>query len=194
MKITNLKTSLGELLYGPLLIKPKIYHDKRGLFYESWNKRNFDEFVGKEINFVQDNHSKSMKWVLRGLHYQKQPRAQGKLVRCIEGEIYDVIVDLRKNSQTFKQYAGIFLTSNSKEILWVPEGFAHGFLALKDNTEVQYKVNEYWNKELERSILWNDKTINISWPFGNGDVKPILNNKDANAKTFFDVEKLGDIF
>ena len=194
MKIIKLKTSLGNLLDGPLLITPEIYFDERGLFYESWNKSKFDEFVGKEINFVQDNNSKSKKGVLRGLHYQKKPKAQGKLVRCINGSIYDVIVDLRKNSQTFRQYAGVFLNSDTKEIIWVPEGFAHGFLSLNDNTEVQYKVNEYWDKHLERSILWNDKTINISWPINKDFYNPTLNHKDKNAKTLFDAEKLGDIF
>ncbi len=194
MEFSNLKTSRNETLSGPILITPKVFSDERGWFYESWNKKCFDDFLGREINFVQDNHSKSMKGVLRGLHYQKNPKAQGKLVRCTFGLIYDVIVDLRVNSKTFKQYAGVRLSGDLKQILWVPEGFGHGFISLKNDTEVQYKVNEFWYQELERSILWNDKLININWPISSDIPRPILTNKDANAKTFYEAEISGDLF
>ena len=194
MNFSNLKTSGGKILEGPILITPQIYSDERGFFYESWNKKIFNEFVGREINFVQDNHSCSKKGVLRGLHYQKKPKAQGKLVRCISGSIFDVIVDLRVASKNYKEYVGIQLSSQTKQILWVPEGFGHGFLSLSQNVEVQYKVNEYWDKELERSIIWNDELINISWPLGNDIAKPILNKKDESAQTLAKAMELGDLF
>ena len=143
MKFNTLKTKSGVDINGPLLISPEIISDSRGFFYESWNKKNFDELIGEEITFVQDNHSRSKKGVLRGLHFQTQPDAQGKLVRCIYGEIYDVAVDLRINSKTFGEWTSALLGSRTQKQLWIPEGFAHGFLTLTDFAEVIYKTNNF---------------------------------------------------
>ena len=164
----KLSDSYGSQIEGPLLIKPIIYEDKRGYFFESWNKKNWDNLLKEnhqsKNNFVQDNHSKSSIGVLRGLHYQKSPNAQGKLVRCIAGEIYDVAVDIRKNSSTFGHYIGVHLSSINFNQLWIPVGFAHGFLTISEFAEVAYKATDFWNKDSERSILWNDPYINIKWP------------------------------
>ena len=139
-----------EKISGLLLIEPNIYHDERGFFLESWNKRNFENILNhdnqKNIEFVQENHSKSFQGVLRGLHFQREPYAQGKLVKCASGLIFDVVLDLRQDSKTFSKWAGVFLSSDNLNQLWIPKGFAHGFLSLTDNTILQYKVNNYWNK------------------------------------------------
>ena len=163
MEIKDLVSNKGEIIEGPKLIIPKIFKDKRGLFYESWNQLNFDNLV-KKTSFVQDNHSKSNLGVLRGLHYQIEPFAQDKLVRCTSGKVYDVIVDLRFNSSTYGQWAYIELNSEKNNQVLIPKGFAHGFLTLTNSAEIQYKASNLWSKEHERSIIWNDQTINIIWP------------------------------
>ena len=156
MNIKNLKSQKNEIIDGPLLIKPSVFQDKRGFFLESWNKKIFDKAINSEIKFVQDNHSRSSKGVLRGLHYQLNPYPQGKLVRCIKGSIFDVVVDLRIQSKTFGKWSSAILSQLNHNELWVPEGFAHGFLTISDSAEVIYKTTNYWAKDFERSILWND--------------------------------------
>jgi len=147
---------------GLYVIKPRVFEDHRGFFFESFNNRKFEEEIGS-FNFVQDNHSKSDKGVLRGLHFQIQ-NPQGKLVRVVSGSVFDVAVDLRKSSQTFKSWLGIELSASNKKQLWIPPGFAHGFLTLSDNTEFLYKTTDFYFPEFERSILWNDSELNILWP------------------------------
>lgn len=158
-----------------LLIQPKVFEDERGFFFESYNARRFQELVGAEINFVQDNHSRSTKGVLRGLHYQVQ-QVQGKLVRAVVGEIFDVAVDIRKSSPTFGQWVGHTLSAEKKNQLWVPPGFAHGFLVLSEVAEVLYKTTDYYAPQGERCILWNDPDLNIDWPLR--DLTPVLSAKD----------------
>ena len=160
------------------IIEPKVFGDARGFFMESWNARDFEKLVQQEIQFVQDNHSKSMKGVVRGLHFQLPPHAQAKLVRCISGEIFDVAVDIRKNSPTFAQWVGVRLSSENHKQLWIPEGFAHGFVALSDHAEVFYKTNAFWAKEFEGSIRWDDPDIGIEWPLSDS---PRLSDKDKAA-------------
>lgn len=163
-----------------LLIEPKVFSDDRGFFFESFNKRAFEEAIGKPVTFVQDNHSKSEKNVLRGLHYQVQ-HPQGKLVRVVAGEVFDVAVDLRKDSPTFGRWAGTTLSAESKRQLWIPAGFAHGFAVMSDTAELLYKTTDYWYPEFERSIAWNDPTIGIDWPLPTG---PILSKKDCEGLLF----------
>lgn len=160
-----------------LLIEPKIFGDDRGFFFESFNQRTFEEAVGKPVTFVQDNHSKSAKNVLRGLHYQIQ-RPQGKLVRVIAGEVFDVAVDIRKNSQTFGTWVGEILSAENKKQLWVPEGYAHGFVVLSESAEFLYKTTDYWHSEFERCIAWNDLDLGINWPLSEN---PILSGKDREG-------------
>ncbi len=168
-----------------LVIEPRVFGDERGFFYESYNEREFGKIAGRIPNFVQDNHSKSAKNVLRGLHYQiKQP--QGKLVRVIAGEVFDVAVDIRKSSPTFGKWVGEILSAENKRMLWVPEGFAHGFLVLSETAEFLYKTTDYWAPEHERSILWNDPDLAIDWPLAGQS--PLLSNKDREAKRFMDAE------
>jgi len=147
-----------------LLIEPKIFEDERGFFFESFNLNVCRKFTSKDISFVQDNHSKSTKGVLRGLHYQLTPYAQAKLVRVIQGEIFDVAVDIRKSSSTFGQYISQILSAENKKQLWIPEGFAHGFLVLSDEAQVLYKTTHFYSPAFERCIIWNDPILNISWP------------------------------
>ena len=164
-KISNAN---GQIIEGPLLIKPNVFNDERGFFMESWNSNDWKSIIEKnkqEFNlFLQDNHSQSSIGVLRGLHYQLNPYAQGKLVRCISGEIFDVAVDIRINSPTFGKYVGEFLSSENYLQLWIPEGFAHGFLTISEKAEVVYKTTNFWDKNSERSIKWDDPSINIEWP------------------------------
>tara|TARA_A100001011_G_C14281457_1_gene831797 strand:+ start:1010 stop:1588 length:579 start_codon:yes stop_codon:yes gene_type:complete len=182
MKIENLFSNYGHQIKGPLIIKPEIFKDNRGFFYESWNQDLFKDKINDCINFCQDNHSFSKFGVIRGLHYQINPKPQGKLVRCIGGEIFDVAVDIRQSSETFGEWVSTILNNKNKNMLWIPIGFAHGFLSLKDNTEVLYKASGKWNQDHERSIRWNDKKININWPLEQFSVlKPLLSTKDANA-------------
>ncbi|MFT3929001.1 MAG: dTDP-4-dehydrorhamnose 3,5-epimerase [Spongiibacteraceae bacterium] len=166
------------------LIEPKVFGDARGFFYESFNQKKFEEAIGRTVNFVQDNHSKSAKGVLRGLHYQIQ-HAQGKLVRVVAGEVFDVAVDIRKNSPTFGKWVGEILSAENKKQLWVPEGFAHGFVVLSETAEFLYKTTDYWFPEHERSIAWNDSTIAIDWPISTG---PTLSAKDNAGKTLKEAE------
>jgi len=186
-------TESGEKISGLLLIEPNIFHDERGLFFESWNKRNFQNLLKNEnqeiFEIVQENHSKSKKGVLRGLHYQREPYAQAKLVRCISGLIFDVVLDLRKESKTFGKWAGINLSADNYNQLWIPKGFAHGFLTLSNFAEINYKTTNFWYKEYEMSILWNDKNINIKWPLQNLDSQLIINQKDKNAKRFSEIRE-----
>ena len=145
------------------IIEPQVFHDERGFFYESFNHAKFEAAIGRRVNFVQDNHSKSVQGVLRGLHYQIQ-RPQGKLVRCTRGEVFDVAVDLRKSSPTFGKWVSAILSEENKRQLWIPEGFAHGFLVTSESAEVLYKTTDYWYAEFERTIIWNDHILNILWP------------------------------
>ncbi len=163
-----------------LLIEPRVFADERGFFFESFNQRAFEEVIGRKAAFVQDNHSSSTRHVLRGLHYQvKQP--QGKLVRVIAGTVFDVAVDIRKRSPTFGQWVGELLSAENRKQLWVPEGFAHGFVVLSDRAEMLYKTTDYWAQEHERCIIWNDAALGIAWPI---DAKPVLSVKDAQGSTF----------
>ena len=167
---------------GVLVIEPRVFGDERGFFFESFNQKAFQEATGLDITFVQDNHSKSAKNVLRGLHYQLPPKAQGKLVRVVQGEVFDVAVDLRKSSKTFGQWVSIHLSAENKKQFWVPEGFAHGFVVLSETAEFLYKTTEYYSPEHERSLLWNDPTLGIEWPLTG--VAPILATKDDAALPF----------
>ena len=167
-----------------MLIEPKVFGDERGFFFESFNQAQFEEAIGKPVQFVQDNHSRSAKSVLRGLHYQIQ-QPQGKLVRVVQGEVFDVAVDLRKSSKTFGQWVGEILSADNKRQLWVPEGFAHGFVVLSDTAEFLYKTTDYYAPAYERCILWNDATLRIQWPDG---VQPILSAKDAQGRAFTEAE------
>jgi dTDP-4-dehydrorhamnose 3,5-epimerase len=171
MKVTPLE------IPDVLLIEPKVFGDERGFFLESYNKQRFNETLDKDITFVQDNHSLSSKGVLRGLHYQIQ-NAQGKLIRVVSGEIFDVAVDIRSGSPTFGKWVGEVLSGANKRQMWVPAGFAHGFVTLSDTAEVLYKASDYYAPEHERSIKWNDPEINIAWPI---DYQPSLSAKDAQA-------------
>lgn len=179
IKYENLKSNKGEILEGILLLKPNIFQDSRGFFMESWNSKEFNYAIKKEIYFVQDNHSYSLKGVLRGLHYQFLPYPQGKLVRCISGKIFDVVVDIRKKSKTFGQWIGVTLDSVKHHQLWIPEGFAHGFLTLSNEAIVSYKTTQYWMKDYESTIKWDDPDISIDWP--NIKMKPILSDKDNKS-------------
>jgi len=183
-------------LDGPLLLTPKVFGDDRGYFLESWNRRNFAEALGipeAEVpSFVQDNQSRSCRGVLRGLHYQVAPEAQAKLVRCVAGEIFDVAVDLRRNSPSFGQWTGARLSGTNHRQLWVPVGFAHGFLTLSDNAEVLYKTVGYWNRACERSLRWNDPDIGIEWP--STGIEPLLADKDAAAPGLAEALAAGDVF
>ena len=168
------KTSLDEVV----ILEPTIFGDERGFFQESYNKKAFDKVIGLNTSFVQDNHSRSKKNILRGLHYQiKQP--QGKLVRVVQGSVFDVAVDLRKSSATFAQWVGVELSSENHRQLWVPPGFAHGFLVLSEQADFVYKTTDYYAPEYECSICWNDPTIGINWP----ECTPILSSKDEQALT-----------
>lgn len=167
------------------LFEPKVFGDDRGFFYESFNENVFAEATGLRPRFVQDNHSKSAKNVLRGLHYQiNQP--QGKLVRVTHGAVFDVAVDLRKNSPTLGHWVGEVLSSENKKMLWVPEGFAHGFVVLSETAEFLYKTTDFYAPQHERCILWNDPTLNIAWPT---DSRPILSVKDAQGLSYINAEK-----
>lgn len=168
-----------------LIIEPQVFGDSRGFFYESFNARKFAEMTGYGGEFVQDNHSRSAKNVLRGLHYQIQ-QAQGKLVRATVGTVYDVAVDVRKSSPTFGQWVGVELSAENKRMLWIPAGFAHGFVVTSDYAEFLYKTTDYWAPEFERSILWNDADLGIPWPLDGGE--PLLSGKDAQGVPFGQAE------
>jgi dTDP-4-dehydrorhamnose 3,5-epimerase len=161
-----------------LIIDPRVFGDERGFFLESYNQKVFNEALGQEIVFVQDSHSRSTKNVIRGLHWQVAPKAQGKLVRVVQGEVFDVAVDLRDGSATYGQWVGEILSADNKKQLWIPPGFAHGFLTLSESADFLYKTTEYYSPEHERSLRWNDPTIGISWPV-TGEV--LLSPKDSVA-------------
>jgi dTDP-4-dehydrorhamnose 3,5-epimerase len=168
-----------------IVFEPKVFGDDRGFFFESFNQKVFEEVVGRPVQFLQDNHSRSVKGVLRGLHYQiKQP--QGKLVRVTHGEVFDVAVDLRKGSSSFGKWVGVHLSAENKKQLWIPEGFAHGFIVLSESAEFLYKTTDYWAPEHERSLAWNDPTVAIEWPF---EGEPALSAKDQKAVLFEDADK-----
>ena len=173
MKVTRL--AIPEVV----LIEPKVFGDARGFFFESFNQKAFNEATGTNHQFVQDNHSRSAKGVLRGLHYQIQ-QPQGKLVRVVRGAVFDVAVDIRKSSPTFGRWVGAELSEDNQHQLWVPPGFAHGFLVLSDLADFLYKTTDYYAPQYERSILWNDSDLNIDWPIG----EPILSNKDRQGLKF----------
>ena len=168
------------------VIEPRVFGDECGFFFESFNEQAFNAATGNTLAFVQDNHSKSVKGVLRGLHYQLPPKAQGKLVRVVQGEVFDVAVDIRKDSPTFGQWVGEVLSADNKKQLWIPPGFAHGFLTLSDTAEFLYKTTDYWSPEHERAIMWDDATLKIDWPL-NG-ITPQLATKDAAAQLFKEAE------
>ncbi|MFI4919652.1 MAG: dTDP-4-dehydrorhamnose 3,5-epimerase [Legionellales bacterium] len=168
-----------------VLFTPKFFGDERGFFFESFNQAAFEEATGIKRTFIQDNHSKSQRGVLRGLHYQLDPMAQGKLVRVVQGEVFDVAVDIRRNSPTFGQWVGEILSAENKNQLWVPEGFAHGFVTLSETAEFLYKTTNVYAPTHERSILWNDLDLAIDWQF---EGTPLLSGKDQQAKRFKDAE------
>lgn len=170
-----------------LLIEPAVFGDERGFFFESFNQAKFDAAVGRPVQFVQDNHSRSARHVLRGLHYQiRQP--QGKLVRVVQGEVFDVVVDVRRSSRTFGKWVGAVLSAENKHQLWVPEGFAHGFVVLSDTAEFLYKTTDYYAPAHERCVRWNDPEIGIDWPLDN---EPLLSPKDAKGSTLREAEVFG---
>jgi len=172
-------------LEGLKIIKPSVFEDQRGFFFESYNKINYEKILGKNIFFVQDNHSKSKKDVLRGLHFQiKKP--QGKLIRVLKGKIFDVVVDLRKDSKSFSSFYSLLLSEESKEQLWVPPGFAHGFLVMSEYAEVSYKTTDYWYPEYEKTLIWNDPNVSVDWPFNN----PLLSEKDSNGLSLSELESI----
>ena len=200
----QLCTAAGQPLSGPLLITPQLFGDDRGFFYESWNERSFQsalieagvaEDEALSLRFRQDNHSRSIRGVLRGLHFQLLPEPQGKLVRCTLGEIIDVAVDLRRSSATYGQWVLAELSAENQQQLWVPVGFAHGFLTLSDVAEVQYKASGFWNRDCERSLRWDDPTLQLAWPLARaGVVAPLLAAKDAEAPSLAALERAGDVF
>jgi len=163
-------------LHDCVIIEPKVFGDERGFFLETFQAERYADLAGITLSFVQDNHSRSSKAVLRGLHYQKT-KPQGKLVRVVRGEVYDVAVDIRQGSPTFSQWEGVILSEENKRQFWVPPGFAHGFLVLSDTADFEYKCTDYYDPSDEGSILWNDSDLNIPWPIDN----PLLSNKDASA-------------
>jgi len=171
-------------LAGVVLLEPIVFEDTRGLAFESYNRRRFRELTGADVDFVQDNRSRSAKNVLRGLHYQVA-RPQGKLVSVLAGEIYDVAVDLRRSSPAFGRWVGFGLSATNRRVVWIPAGFAHGFLALTDGVEVQYKMSDFWAPEHERVIVWNDSKLGIRWPIKG---EPLLSPRDAKGAKFADAE------
>ena len=176
LKVKIIDTEIADVK----IIEPTVFSDSRGFFYESFNEKTFKEaIVSSNTRFVQDNHSKSTQGVLRGLHYQIPPFAQGKLVRVVKGEVFDVAVDIRKSSPSFGKWVGVRLSDKNKRQLWIPEGFAHGFLTISETAEFLYKTTNYYNPKAERSIKWNDETINIKWPHGD---KVQLSEKDSNSR------------
>ena len=167
------------------IIEPKVFGDERGFFYESFHQQRFDDAIGRHVTFMQDNHSRSSRGVLRGLHYQLPPQAQGKLVRCVVGEVFDVAVDLRRGSATFGQWVGVLLSAANHRQLWIPEGFAHGFVTLSDHAEFLYKTTAYWSPQHERALRWDDPQLAIAWPLRDGVQ---LSAKDLAAPLLADAE------
>jgi dTDP-4-dehydrorhamnose 3,5-epimerase len=176
--------AIATAIPGLLIIEPKVYGDERGFFFESFNRRKFSELTGRDVDFVQDNHSRSVKGVLRGLHYQAQ-HPQGKLVRVVQGTVLDVAVDIRKSSSTFGQHVALELSAENKRMLWIPEGFAHGFVVLSEVAEFLYKTTDYWYPEHERSLRWDDPALAIDWQL---QAAPALSGKDAQGKPLAEAE------
>jgi dTDP-4-dehydrorhamnose 3,5-epimerase len=176
MKVT--RSAIADVL----VIEPRVFRDARGFFLESFNARAFQQASGLEVNFVQDNHSRSTRGTLRGLHYQLPPAAQGKLVRCVSGEVFDVAVDLRRSSPTFGQWVGEFLSAENHRQLWIPPSFAHGFLVVSETADFLYKTTSYYAPEYEQSIRWDDPELVIPWPLH--DMPPLISDKDARAGSF----------
>ncbi|KMJ53271.1 dTDP-4-dehydrorhamnose 3,5-epimerase [Vogesella sp. EB] len=172
-------------LSGLWLIEPRIHGDERGFFYESFHQQQFDAAIGRHVEFVQDNHSRSSRGVLRGLHYQLPPQAQGKLVRCVAGEVFDVVVDLRRDSATFGHHYGTLLSAANHRQLWIPEGFAHGFVTLSEHAELLYKTTAYWSPQHERALRWDDPQLAIAWPLRDGLQ---LSDRDRAAPLLADAE------
>jgi dTDP-4-dehydrorhamnose 3,5-epimerase len=186
MQAETLATAAGVSVQGPLLLTPQVFGDDRGFFFESWNQQRFAELLAAHgqtaAAFVQDNHSRSSRGVLRGLHYQLPPHPQGKLVRCVLGEIFDVAVDIRRSSPTYGQWVGAVLSAENHQQLWVPAGFAHGFLTLSEQAEVLYKTTDFWSRDCERAIRWDDPQLAIAWPLeALAGAEPQLSEKDAAA-------------
>ncbi|POZ19610.1 dTDP-4-dehydrorhamnose 3,5-epimerase [Lelliottia aquatilis] len=177
-----IKTDIPDVL----IFESKVFGDDRGFFFESFSQKVFEKAVGRKVEFVQDNHSKSCKGVLRGLHYQLEPHAQGKLVRCVAGEVFDVAVDIRKSSPTFGKWVGVNLSADNKRQLWIPEGFAHGFVTLSNEAEFLYKTTNYYSPQHERSIIWNDPSLNIEWQIDVSLLK--LSEKDKIAANIESIE------
>ena len=197
MKTHSIKNFNQTKIDGLILLSTHQYSDNRGFFLESWNEHEWRKILkdnGQNFSkFVQDNHSWSTKGVLRGMHYQTNPYSQGKLIRCIKGEIFDVAIDIRLNSPSFGKWVGIYLSGENNMQLWIPTGFAHGFLTLSDEADVMYKVTEFWNKDCERSLNWKDTSIDIKWPIENIVNSIQLSTKDKNAPFLSDLEK-GDLY
>lgn len=182
MPITVTPTAIPDVL----VIEPKVFGDDRGWFFESFNEKEFSGAVGHYVKFVQDNHSSSKKGVLRGLHYQME-QTQGKLIRVCHGAVFDVVVDLRQSSATFRKWVGVELSAENKKQLWIPPGFAHGFLVLSEKAEFLYKTTDYWHAASEKCIVWNDPTLKIQWP--DLGMEPTLNPKDAAGLSLADAPK-----
>ncbi|MCX5937628.1 MAG: dTDP-4-dehydrorhamnose 3,5-epimerase [Cyanobium sp. LacPavin_0920_WC12_MAG_62_9] len=199
MQAETLTTAAGVPLQGPLLLTPRVFGDDRGFFFESWNQQVFAAACEAHSQtapaFVQDNHSRSSRGVLRGLHYQLPPHPQGKLVRCVIGEIFDVAVDIRRSSPTFGQWVGAVLSGENHQQLWVPEGFAHGFLTLSGHAEVLYKTTDFWSKDCEGAIRWDDPQLAIAWPLDPiGGIEPLLAEKDGKAPLLAEAMASGKLF
>ena len=204
MPAETLSTTAGQPLNGPLLITPQVFEDDRGFFYESWNERRFRSDLqaagmsaceAESIRFRQDNHSRSSRGVLRGLHFQLPPEPQAKLVRCSVGAIFDVAVDLRREFASYGQWVGAELSAENHRQLWVPVGFAHGFLTLSDLAEVQYKASGFWNRDCERSLRWDDPALQIAWPLERAGVQiPLVATKDEAAPLLAELDILGELF
>lgn len=195
MEIKNIKSNKNKVFEGAFILMPRKFSDSRGFFYESWNNKVFNQIIGKKADFVQDNHSRSSFGVLRGLHFQKEPNSQGKLIRVVKGEIYDVIVDLRLKSNTLGEWGIFKLNSKNKHQIWIPEGFAHGFITRTRIAEVLYKTTDYWNKDSERTLFWKDNTINIDWNLDELGLKaPLLSPKDTVGKSFNYFLKNNELF
>ena len=204
MQAETLCSAAGQPLSGPLLFTPQVFGDDRGFFYESWNERRFRSDLmdaglpageAEAIQFRQDNHSRSSRGVVRGLHFQLPPEPQGKLVRCSVGAIFDVAVDLRRHSPSYGHWVGAELTAENHQQLWVPVGFAHGFLTLSELAEVQYKASGFWNRDWERSLRWDDPALQIAWPLERAGVQePLLTAKDAEAPLLATFEATGELF
>ena len=204
MSAETLCTTAGQPISGPLLFTPQVFEDDRGFFYESWNERRFRNDLiaagleagkAESIHFRQDNHSRSSRGVIRGLHFQRPPETQGKLVRCSVGAIFDVAVDLRRDSPSYGQWVGVELSGENHLQLWVPVGFAHGFLTLSELAEVQYKTSGFWNRAFERFLRWDDPNLKIKWPLERAGVEvPMLAVKDEKASFLAELDAADELF